>query len=408
MADIDATTILVGTNTNTSGTTAQVTPTLTAGRSAEVCVISASGATHNVPTSVPAEDWQLIATLNDGATDAMRMSIYRADDVTGGSTVITETYSGSVGNRLIAVKEIFNTSGYNAAAAAFNAQMQNAPGTGTDVVTSGATPTLTSQPALFSGWVLEKSFNNAAPTAGTGYDDDGSGGNGIAGLASVRSISKRVTATTGQAATFTNATDRRYFTFVAAYLEAPAGPTITGGTANPVHLSTGNTITGTGFGASQGAGTLVIGGQAQTVTAWADTSITYTANRGVNLNDVAVNAVVTDNGGTPSANYALTGFDPPAGYYFVTLTSVNATAANRITAIADLAIGNQLEWDNADVTINNDATWDAADTVTSFNVRAGVTTDGWGSLGLQTINLGGASAGRAIGLGLRLGRVVYA
>lgn len=188
------------------------------------------------------------------------------------------------------------------------------------------------------------------------------------------------------------------------------GPTITGGTANPVHLSTGNTITGTSFGASQGAGTLVIGGQAQTVTAWADTSITYTANRGVNLNDVAVNAVVTDNAAAVSNSYALTGFDPPSGYLFVTLASVNGTADNRITAIADLAIGNQLEWDNADVTINNDATWDAADTVTSFNVRVGVTGDGWGSLASQTINAddGGVVVGRAMGLGLRLGRVVYA
>lgn len=394
MADIVASAITVETDTNTSGTTATVTKTLTAGSSAEVCVISSSGATHNVPTSSPSETWVLIATLNDGATDAMRMSIYKADNVTGGSTVITETYSGSIGNRFMAVKEISNTTGYDSAAAAFNAQMQNAPGTGTDVVTSGATPTLTSQPALFSGWTFEKSFNSAAPTAGTGYTDNGTGGAGMAGLQSVRSESKRVTATTGQAATFTNASDRRYFTFVAAYLEAPAGPTITGGTANPVHLSTGNTITGTGFGASQGAGTLVIGGQAQTVTAWADTSITYTANRGVNLNDVAVNAVVTDDTAAVSNSYALTGFDPPTGYLFVTLVSVNGTAGNRITAVGDLAIGNQLEWDNADVTINNDGTWNAANTVTSFNVRVGVTGDGFGSLATQSINA--ASGGGAL------------
>lgn len=222
MADIVASAITIGTDTNTSGTTATVTKTLTEGSSAEVVVISSSGATHNAPTSVPSETWNLIATLNDAAIDAMRMSLYRADDVTGGSTVITETYSGSIGNRFMAAKEILNTSGYDSAAAAFNAQMQNSPGTGTDVVTSGATPTLTSQPALFSGWTFEKSFNNAAPTAGTGYTDDGSGGTGMGGFASVRSISKRVTSTTGQAATFTNATNRRYFTFVTAYLEAAA------------------------------------------------------------------------------------------------------------------------------------------------------------------------------------------
>lgn len=173
-------------------------------------------------------------------------------------------------------------------------------------------------------------------------------------------------------------------------------PNITGGTANPVHLSTGNTVTGANFGATQGAGTLVIGGQAQTVTAWADTSISYTANRGVNLNDVAVNAVVTDDNAVSSANYALTGFDPPAGYSYVTLASINASAPLRITAIADLAIGNQLEWDEALVTINDDGSFVADPAVTQFNVRAGVTTDGWSALVLQTIN-GGAASGAAAG-----------
>lgn len=164
-------------------------------------------------------------------------------------------------------------------------------------------------------------------------------------------------------------------------------PAITGGTANPVHLSTGNTITGTNFGASYtGSAALTIGGQAQTVTAWSDTSITYTANRGVNLDNVAVNAVVTNSTGVSSVNYALTGFQPPSGYYYVALTSVNTTAAYRITSIADLAIGNQLEWDNSLVTIYNDGTYVADPSVTSFNVRAGVTTDGWGALAVQTIN----------------------
>ena len=40
--------------------------------------------------------------------------------------------------------------------------------------------------------------------------------------------------------------------------------------------TTGIVVAGSGFGASQGASTLTIGGQAQTVTAWSDTSITFT------------------------------------------------------------------------------------------------------------------------------------
>lgn len=42
----------------------------------------------------------------------------------------------------------------------------------------------------------------------------------------------------------------------------------------------GVVIAGTGFGASQGSSTVTIGGVAQTVTAWSDTSITITTARG--------------------------------------------------------------------------------------------------------------------------------
>ena len=45
---------------------------------------------------------------------------------------------------------------------------------------------------------------------------------------------------------------------------------------------TGIVIAGSGFGATQGSSTLTIGAQAQTVTAWGDTSITFTSARGSN------------------------------------------------------------------------------------------------------------------------------
>ena len=45
---------------------------------------------------------------------------------------------------------------------------------------------------------------------------------------------------------------------------------------------TGIVVAGTGFGSSQGSSTLKIGDQAQTVTAWSNTSITFTCVRGAN------------------------------------------------------------------------------------------------------------------------------
>lgn len=233
MANIVASAATYGTAAGGAGTTSTATITATAGSSIEVFILCNSGATITTPTSSPSETWTLVKAINDGATDGVRAEVWVANNVTGGSTVITETYSGSIGNRLMAAKEIQNTSGYDSAASASAVQMQNAPGTGTGVVTSGATATLTSQPALFSGWTIDKSFNNAAPAVTVDYTDDGAGGAGIAGPDAVRSSSKRVTATTGQAATFTNSTNRRYFTFVTAYLESGGG----GGGSRPVKMA---------------------------------------------------------------------------------------------------------------------------------------------------------------------------
>jgi len=270
-----------------------------------------------------------------------------------------------------------------------------------------------------SGWVLYQRSANTVSQLGSYYNGDDPNGSPktvmlrmvgtaisvlIGGTVRIGPATGAVTAKgyAGIGSYYTGGTSSFYLDDFDASDPVAAGPTITGGTANPVHLSTGNTITGTAFGASQtGSAALGIGGTGQTETAWADTSITYTADRGVNLNGVAVNAVVTDSAGVSGDPYALTGFQPPAGYEYVTLTSVNSTADYRITAIADLAIGNQLEWDNALVTINPDGSYVADPSVTSFNVRVGVTTDGWGSLALQTVNAaspGGANSATGGGL----------
>ena len=264
-----------------------------------------------------------------------------------------------------------------------------------------------------SGWVLYQRSANTVSQLGSYYNGDDPNGSPktvmlrmvgtaisvlIGGTVRIGPATGAVTAKgyAGIGSYYTGGTSSFYLDDFDASDPVAAGPTITGGTANPVHLSTGNTITGTAFGASQtGSAALGIGGTGQTETAWADTSITYTADRGVNLNGVAVNAVVTDSAGVSGDPYALTGFQPPAGYEYVTLTSVNSTADYRITAIADLAIGNQLEWDNALVTINADGTYVADPSVTQFYVRVGVTGDGWGALALQTINAaspGGANS----------------
>lgn len=69
-------------------------------------------------------------------------------------------------------------------------------------------------------------------------------------------------------------------TFAAASAAGLSISTVTPASFDDGHA--GIVIAGSGFGASQGASTLTIGAQAQTVTAWSDTSITFTCVRGAN------------------------------------------------------------------------------------------------------------------------------
>lgn len=81
----------------------------------------------------------------------------------------------------------------------------------------------------------------------------------------------------------------------------------------------------------------------------------------------------------------------PAGRAYVNLETPNTTADNRITAIADLEAGDQLEISDvvggsiSDVTVNPDATFNCAESVVSFSVRCWDADDQtWGAAGIQT------------------------
>jgi hypothetical protein len=86
---------------------------------------------------------------------------------------------------------------------------------------------------------------------------------------------------------------------------------------------TGIVITGSGFGASQGAGVVLISptddvtdvdAEAQTVTAWGDTSITFTAVRGSLAYNTTMYLFVKEDGGTSNAaGEPVSFYDPAAG-----------------------------------------------------------------------------------------------
>lgn len=247
-------------------------------------------------------------------------------------------------------------------------------------------------------------------TAGTGYTSRLTGQNSTNNRDLIRTEDKRVTASGNNVATWTpNFAGVDCVALQVALSEAITVPTIQSATASPADGSTGNTVGGVVFGSNTGLAGLTIGGQAQTITAWTTTLATYTAVRGINLNGVPVNAVLTDSAGVSSDPYAIAGFQPPAGWNYVTLTSVWPVAAERIQSVLDPAIGNQIEWN--DLTISIDASgvilWPPGtpDGYT-FLARIGVAGEGWGAPEVQTYNpitAGGSGSRRtslAIGLGL--------
>ena len=84
---------------------------------------------------------------------------------------------------------------------------------------------------------------------------------------------------------YTRSASSSYCCVAFAIEPAAAGSGLTITSVTPSTFDDGKTgivIAGAGFGASQGSSTVDIGGQAQTVTAWGDTSITITSARGSN------------------------------------------------------------------------------------------------------------------------------
>lgn len=221
MADITVSAITSGTDSTSSDTTIVVTHTFTAGNVADLILSFPSARTVSSIASSPVETWTAIGVATD-SSNGQKLARYVAKIANGGSTTITVTLDSAASYRFGGVVEVSNCSDYDSAAAAHNEAFQNAPGTGTDAITSGATPTLTSQPALISGWSMN-SAGSGDPTPGTGFTDGGSCETVFSGTALIRFEHKRVTATTGQAATFTGAFGSQHITSVAAFLESGGG-----------------------------------------------------------------------------------------------------------------------------------------------------------------------------------------
>lgn len=163
-----------------------------------------------------------------------------------------------------------------------------------------------------------------------------------------------------------------------------AGVTITGTDDDTPEYQSSLTISGTGFGATQGTGAVTIGGVSQTVTSWADTSIAVTVARGSNRYGVALDLVVTDGSGAASTAYSVT-LMPQAGWDYVVIGTPDTTADNSLDATPALAAGKIVPWDTngGTVVVLDDGTYTAS--VAEFDFEVWSSADGYSATNTQIV-----------------------
>lgn len=203
--------------------------------------------------------------------------------------------------------------------------------------------------------------------------------------AATHSTSAGVASWTQQSVTYTGSASAYQSFSVELKVATAAGPVITGFDDTTPADGAAHIITGTGFGASQGAGSYKVDGDVQSVTAWAATEITALLDNIDCFYDTNVNAVVTDNNSVASAPSVIQ-IAPPVGWYSVVLTSL-ADPANRLTSTPDLQIGWQIAYGNfvgvGTATVDADGSYNMAATLDSFDFKVNDTT-GWGATATVT------------------------
>lgn len=376
--------------------------------------ITATGARITASSSVGTGTFYVAVSTSSTAPTAAQIKAG-----SGGSIVAAASSTLASGANAASVTGLTSSTTYYGYAVANN-------GSDSNVVATGSFTTLSTAP------VLQSSVINAAGTTltdtysvSTSIGAGGNGGktltmsggavtatyqSGAPGTALVYSLSRVITsAETGTSGytqpgnglvnTADSANVVTYSGFAVTNNSTQVGPGISSlSTSTPANGSS-LTITGTNFLATQGAGSVTIGGVAQTVTAWSNTSITVTVARGTNQYGTNLAVQVTNNSALAS-NTSTVQITPQSGWAFTNLGTPNATSTNRITAVADLVSGDQLAYDTKSgmVIVYSDATFSADSSVANFSVEAWSSGNGWGSAATQTLSAGAVVTARIVGI----------
>lgn len=319
--------------------------------------------------------------------------LWRCENGTGGTSHTFTVHGSGSGNLLsIIAVEVKGaaTASFDQSAAAFDDSASP--------FTSNATGVTSQANEAVLAFMFDNRSGNSTPSWGNSFTALDNLNNNAAVTCS--NAYKIVSATGVQQSSFVDASITEAISFIATFKEAGGGtpPTVTDVNTTEIVTSTqtGVVVTGTVFGASQGSSTIgFLQGSTtvnQTVTSWANTSITisvafdFTAPTS-SLKYGAATCIVTVSGNNGTLGITIT---PPDARSYVDLTSVSTSSAYRITATGGLVAGDQIEVVSvsggsiSDVTLNPDATWDAASGVTSFDIRVWDSMDAtWGPTATQ-------------------------
>jgi hypothetical protein len=185
-----------------SSTTITAAPTFSAHDEAFAYLTYGNGvATSEVMADTALNVWSKIGSTISDATNSQSSALFYCKDCAAGTPTVTGTFVGAQVYRglwIIPVQNLDNTT-----TPVGGGQLQSAPGTGANAVTSGnITPP--AQPGIFGGFTFDSSASNPVISAGTGFGSSASAANitSVMGLTTLREDT-RITSTSAKAATFT-------------------------------------------------------------------------------------------------------------------------------------------------------------------------------------------------------------
>lgn len=199
--------------TSVSSISIALLSTVTAGSSLHSFAAVSDAQTCTVDDNVNGTHGAFLDSIDDTA-DLELIRQFKFDNSASGTITVKNTASATTAFAGIWVREIGGTSGYDGS---HNAQLQLAPGTGTNALSSG-TATPGTQPGLISAMSTDTSASSS-PSIGSGFTS-GLAGWGFGAANSGQSESKRYTSLASIAATFTAPGTDNYVTLAAFFKEA--------------------------------------------------------------------------------------------------------------------------------------------------------------------------------------------